>query len=142
MKDKVRNLRNFHGHSTYHQLRRIEIGVQPTEFYLLKVSSALIVLLNNFCNNDCFLFVSFLCWMGPLTSDFFSVGRNIVHGRSSVGYSARYTLLCCGFDSCRHTQILYEEKQKNALQSTKKQREKNNIIDGPSFRSCSARQYQ
>jgi hypothetical protein len=33
-------------------------------------------------------------------------------GRSSIGLSARYTLLCCGFDSRRHTQILYKENIK------------------------------
>ncbi len=42
--------------------------------------------------------------------------------RSSVGERARYTLLCCGFDSRLHTQILYKvnskgfsEHQKNVL---------------------------
>jgi hypothetical protein len=31
-------------------------------------------------------------------------------GRSSVGLSTRHTLLCCEFNSCRHTQILYQRK--------------------------------
>ncbi len=41
-------------------------------------------------------------------------------GRSSVGYSARYTLLCCGFDSRHHTQILYKENRKMLFRAHKK----------------------
>ncbi len=34
------------------------------------------------------------------------------------------TLLCCGFDSCRHTQILYKENRKMLFGAPKKQRKK------------------
>jgi hypothetical protein len=39
-------------------------------------------------------------------------------------FSARYTLLCCWFDSRRHTQILYKEIRKMLFRAQKKQRKK------------------
>jgi hypothetical protein len=47
---------------------------------------------------------------------------------------ARYTLLCCGFDSRRHTQILYKENRKMLFGAQKKRRKKK--LFEPSFDPC------
>jgi hypothetical protein len=69
--------------------------------------------------------------VGPLEiDDLIAISAINIHlgdGRSSVGLSARYTLLCCGFDSRCHTQILYKENRKMLFGAQKTKEKKINI---------------
>ncbi len=54
---------------------------------------------------------------------------------TTLWYLPRYTLLCCGFDSRRHTQILYKENRKMLFRAQKTKGKKNYTFPREKWRS-------